>query len=525
MPGSNMEPPYYPIIYVRGYAGSQAAVEDTVADPYMGFNLGATKIRQRWEGDLERLYFESPLVRLMKDYGYRDVYEGGEEMPIGFDVQARSVFIYRYYDQVSRELGMGERPEIEDYALGLGRLIGRVRDRICGDDETARKAFRLYLVAHSMGGLICRCFLQNDTLGSTEEEKGALAAARGMVDKVFTYATPHNGIDVQLIGNLPAFFSRNNVNNFNRDRMRKYLGLSGEPENVATLDGDFDPERFFCLVGTNHTDYEAGGGWSRRAVGPMSDGLVRIVNAVVSGEKNGRIRHAPRAFVHRAHSGDYGIVNSESGYQNLKRFFFGDVRVDGILEIEDLTLPPRVAKAYQDGKRVRASYHFEVVVSVRGERWDLHRRIQTENSAIFRTFDEMFPKDGADGRARHPHLFSTFLSTQSRVKKARRSLGFSIDLTVQVPEYEIENRLWFDDHFSGGYLYRDKINLEAIPPPRDEDVWQMRYGSDRRTPNRAGQSVEGKPVEDGLEFRIPIEQKTKPGMKATLVIRARHWNQ
>jgi len=31
-----LKPPYYPIIYVRGYAGTQDAVEDTVATPLYG---------------------------------------------------------------------------------------------------------------------------------------------------------------------------------------------------------------------------------------------------------------------------------------------------------------------------------------------------------------------------------------------------------------------------------------------------------------------------------------------------------
>ena len=36
----------YPIIYVRGYAMTQSEIEDTVADPYMGFNVGSCKVRQ-----------------------------------------------------------------------------------------------------------------------------------------------------------------------------------------------------------------------------------------------------------------------------------------------------------------------------------------------------------------------------------------------------------------------------------------------------------------------------------------------
>ena len=66
--------PWFPIIYIRGYAGTQSAVEETVADPYMGFNRGSTKLRQLWDRSVVRHVFESPLVRLMKDYGYADAY-------------------------------------------------------------------------------------------------------------------------------------------------------------------------------------------------------------------------------------------------------------------------------------------------------------------------------------------------------------------------------------------------------------------------------------------------------------------
>jgi hypothetical protein len=135
---------------------------------------------------------------------------------------------------------------------------------------------------------------------------------------------------------------------------------------VDSLDGKFDPNRFFSLVGTNHKDYDAAGGWSKRVVGPMSDGLVRIDNATVQG--------SPRAFVHRSHSGDYGIVNSEEGYQNLTRFLFGDVRIDGRLEVRDITLPPEIDRQREQGRAIRASYHFESIVRPRGAPYDLSRR-------------------------------------------------------------------------------------------------------------------------------------------------------
>jgi hypothetical protein len=36
----------YPVVYVRGYAMTDKAVEDTFNLPYYGFNLGAARYRQ-----------------------------------------------------------------------------------------------------------------------------------------------------------------------------------------------------------------------------------------------------------------------------------------------------------------------------------------------------------------------------------------------------------------------------------------------------------------------------------------------
>ncbi len=432
---AKLERPWFPIIYVRGYAGNDAEIESTVSEPYMGFNLGSTKFRQFWDGRVQRHYFESPLIRLGKEHGYSDVYSGGYEMPLDLEIDPKSVFIYRYYDEQYFDAltGKGHNAtevsgaarDIEDFATGLSLLILRIRERSCGNDAQAKQDFRVYLVGHSMGGLVGRTFLQNAACGDDE--------ARKCVDKIFTYATPHNGIDFKVVGNVPGFFTVNDVDNFNCYRMADYLGLL-DGTNVANLNGTFPVERFFCLVGTNWQDYTVAGGWSSRLTGPMSDGLVRIINATVHSQtgKNA-VGHCPRAFVHRSHSGHFGIVNSEEGYQNLVRFLFGDVRIDGILELEEVTLPREVEQAKADGKTIRASYHFEVVVRVRGYGWELHRRTVQDESAIFRTYDEMFPPDGS--RRRSPHLFSAYLSTRARVREDRPSLGFAIDLAVRVPEY------------------------------------------------------------------------------------------
>ena len=102
----------------------------------------------------------------------------------------------------------------------------------------------------------------------------------------------------------------------------------------------------FCLIGTNAADY----GMVSKVVGPKSDGVVQIDNAYVLG--------ASRAFVHRSHSGSYGEVNSEEGYQNLRRFFFGTRKATATLV--NAQLPPSTDADVVD------VWQAEVRLSVRG---------------------------------------------------------------------------------------------------------------------------------------------------------------
>ena len=503
---ARIQSPFYPIIYVRGFAGNQGAVEETVATPYMGFNLGSTKIRQAWDGSLRKYVFESPLLRLMKDHGYRDVYESGA-MTEG-TIDPRSVVIYRYYDAASEAFAEGESFPITKYATELGDLIERVREQVCGRSQAKLSKFKVILVAHSMGGLICRTFLQNPNVGK--------AATKKLVDKVFTYATPHRGIDVRLIGNIPGGLTSDNFDIFNRDNMRKYLALP-KPKPVNSLDGKFDPQRFFCLVGTDSTDYGAAKGWSRRAVGPISDGLVRLGNASLAA--------APRAFVHRSHSGDYGIVNSEEGYQNLVRFLFGDWRADGRLLVNSISLPPALQKLEQRGKDVRAAYHIETVVRVRGARWDLHRRLVSENSAIFRKDTEL--AKGPFAKRRHPYLFTAFLSSGQWARSIRRGkdIVFQIDLRLRAPEYEVDRRFWSDQHFEGAYVYRDTINLRFVPAATAKDSWKIEYGFGSEGMHSFGREAVVTPTDGGgASFDIPLKQANDPALDATLRLELRPWN-
>src|SRR5690348_4608471 len=94
--------PYHPIIYVRGFAATQGEIEQTVADPFMGFNVGSTKARLSWTGDVYRYFFESPLVRLMgdPDLKYQDVFVDGDDLTGAAltrkPVPYRSIVIFRY---------------------------------------------------------------------------------------------------------------------------------------------------------------------------------------------------------------------------------------------------------------------------------------------------------------------------------------------------------------------------------------------------------------------------------------------
>ncbi len=497
---ARITPPFYPLIYVRGYAATMAEIESTVATPYMGFNLGSTKLRRDSQGKPVRFIFESPLIRLIKDFGYQDCYVGGDFPVDEGCMDPKTVWVFRYYEAVSDDLGSGERLSVAQFAANLREFILRVRHAVCTDDES-RAAFKVNLVAHSMGGLICRAYLQNICRHGIEHDRARqelleLTDNGGdpMVNKVFTYGTPHNGID--LIGiNAPDIGSLDplHVRNFNREVIADYLKLSPEARasgRVSSLDGAFDPNRFFCFIGTNHRDYEAFSGLSRRATGPGSDGLVMCENAWVD--------DGPRAYAYRSHSGPYGIVNSEEGYQNLRRFLFGQIHIDALLDVHNVTLPAPIQRQKDAGKKVRASYQIETAARVRGGNVFLHERRVAHEAPIVRTFDQLM------GDKVPIYLFSGFLDRGAKTEASRgRALAFAITLAVKVPLYEVDNRFWFDDFFEGEDIFNDTfifhLDLAAAKP-------SVRYGTtSKQGATEVGRgSLDVVQTDTGYEVAIPI---------------------
>jgi hypothetical protein len=355
-----------PIIYVRGYAGGTSGIDKQVDDPFYGFNDGSTHVRVDVDGVPRYYQFESPLLRLMIDEGYQLVVHGGQQAFLDASadggVGAATIWVYRFYDASATTFG--QRPvafDLEHAAVDLLTFVNLVRRKT--------GAPRVILVAHSMGGLVCRSMLQRvcpAAARSREDARTADAAtgavpeeyAASVVDKLFTYGTPHGGITFQAGGGLLDWamevFGPNGADIFSPSVMYTYL-MPDPVDDEPPADWDprnlvgFPPERVFCLIGTDPGDYGAAFGLSAKVVGARSDGLVQIDNAYLRG--------AHRAFVHRSHSGRYGEVNSEEGYQNLRRFLFGRYEVK--IHLCDFSLP-------EDPDTENATWQVEVQLSVRG---------------------------------------------------------------------------------------------------------------------------------------------------------------
>jgi hypothetical protein len=486
-----IKPPYYPIVYVRGYAGTQTAVESTVATPYMGFNLGATKYRQTQTGDVQPYVFESPLIRLMKDHDYVDAYHDGQIKPEG-PVDSRSIWIFRYYDAVSEDLGSGERKEIEFHAEQLQKFLLHIKKAIGMENDDS---FKVYLVAHSMGGLVCRCYMQNENIPDLSGKVKADNSKKG-VAKLFTYATPHRGIDLRRgLGwaeGLADFLDINNSGNFGPQRMREILNL---PLNVPlhSLNGQFPPERVFSLIGTDAKDYNT----ARTVVGPQSDGLVQIKNAYAQGSS--------RAYVYRSHSGQYGIVNSESGYQNLERFLFGNARVAVALKKVNIALPR------SNGDTITATYNIENVVAVRKLLIPINKRTTDTYSATFRSQEELAEQT--------THLFTVFLKKPLATR--RRSLGFSIHFRI-VPQYHKQIRFWPDQHYTGQAVFDDRLIIEVTPS--SDNTHRARYNWGSRSMNA---TIPLNLVSDGkgaLTAQIPLKQTRPLKISGDIVFDVTPWS-
>ncbi len=439
------DPRKLPLVYVRGFAGGTRGIDKAVGDPFYGFNEGSTHVRVGAHNQPLFHQFESPLLRLLREEGYELLVRGSQETYLAEhdEIPAHTVWIHRFYDRSATT--WGGRPQeyqLEAAAADLLDLIDRLLER------TGAPA--VLLVAHSMGGLICRCLLQK-----VLPDRGRAAA--DCVAKLFTYGTPHGGIAFDVGG---GWFERirdtlgiQGADIFGPRRMYEYLtpqaerDPDGPPEGwdarrMPDGHGTLPRERVFCLVGTDPTDYDVAFGLSAAAVGPRSDGLVQIERAYVPG--------AHRAFVHRSHSGRYGMVNSEEGYQNLRRFLFGDTRIEASLV--DHRLPGGDDVVWQA----------EVRLSVRGLPVVMHERLAAHWSPI-----QLEPP--ADGAEASVSLATTFLNSGLRASPDE-PMRFVLDLRL-ISLRERRGILSLGDHLEQSADFSDTLVIDVGTPEAGPGIW------------------------------------------------------
>jgi hypothetical protein len=205
----------------------------------------------------------------------------------------------------------------------------------------------------------------------------------------------------------------------------------------------------------------------------------------------------------------------------LIRFLFGDVRVDIWLDVEDIRLPLDVQNQADQGKKIDALYQFEVLASPRGKLWYLTRRVAEEDSVACLAHETW-------RKSQRPHklyLSTLFLANRARVNKDRSSLAYSMTLGVRVPDYEVEQKLWIDKHYEGGYLFRDAVVVEIVPPTTEAGDWHVNYDWQSDKSGEASLPLPAIKLNQGkVELTIDFASDTTPGIRGKVRFVVSKWN-
>lgn len=507
-------PPYYPIVYVRGYAMTAGERDDVFHDAYYGFS--ATSVEKRdaappkyFEVDI----FEGQFIRLMKMkmYGYADAVNRG--LHDFHDNPTRSIFISRFYDRdylggTIRSITQ-HAEELCDLIVGGPGIIDDVRSRLraaaqnrgttCDFGKNDRE-FKVILIAHSMGGLVCRTLMQNIM---TERKLDPKA----WIHRLVTIGSPHGGIELGHVPDILEKTIERTLNPFDSrifdpDNIRNYLNLTDEHD--ANSLGDVYPvKRCFCIIGSDYHSYNA----TKYVTGGFSDGLVKQDRAYVvqgkkpaAGKRYGQEDVAFGANVHRAHSGNRGIVNSYESYENLTRFLFGNLRADISLSGVEIQVP-------KDPK-ARFFYDFEFLASIKGTGVYLQRREQDPCENAIRFESASIPDD--------IFLYTGFLRSSEKLDAESKVSEFA--LTVRVVEHRIEKGLLWDHEYPGRQIYNETLIIgvgdldEEHPGDKVQTMWLSDRGDFKRI----------EPDKNGV-YTIPLRPAASVP-KGSIRIAAAPWN-
>ena len=100
-------------------------------------------------------------------------------------------------------------------------------------------------------------------------------------------------------------------------------------------------------------------------------------------------------------------------------------------------------------------------------------------------------------------------------------------LGVRVPDYEIDRKLWVNEHYEGGYLFRNAVVLEMTPPDKPGEKWKIAYAWQGTAVNLVTDEIAAKTIKGGkVEVKIPLpsDGKTMPGIEGQLRFVVSAWN-
>jgi len=100
-----------------------------------------------------------------------------------------------------------------------------------------------------------------------------------------------------------------------------------------------------------------------------------------------------------------------------------------------------------------------------------------------------------------------------------------MSLGIRVPDYEIERKLWVNEHYEGSYLFRNSIVLEMVPPTVKGEKWIVHYAWQNQGSSAADTTIDAKSIKSGkVEVRIPFKSSTVPGICGNLRFVVSAWN-